>query len=90
MPATAERLSSRDSLMAFNLAYPEPGGDMQVLQVVCDGTARVAAEVEVTAPDAVYRCAAFWRSRDGLLADGVDYWVRDRGEPPPPYRRKAM
>jgi hypothetical protein len=54
---------------------------------VGDGAAEVAAELEVIAPDAVYRCVAFWRSRDGLLAEGVEYWVKVGGEQPPSYRR---
>ncbi len=51
----------------------------------CAGTA--AAEVEIVAPDATYRCAAFWTVRDGRLVDGVEYWVTLGGETADPQRR---
>lgn len=88
MPATDELLVGRDAVVALQREYPEPWGDLRVLRTTGDdGTA--AAEVEITAPDAVHRCAAFWAVRDGLLVDGVEYWVTLGGETADPARRPS-
>jgi hypothetical protein len=34
--------------------------------------------------------AAFWRRRDGLLHEGVEYWVTVGGDAPTPGRRTAF
>lgn len=86
MPATDERLVGREQVITLQREYPEPWGDLGVLRVIGAGSS-AAAEVEIRAPDAVYRCAAFWTARDGLLDDGVEYWVTIGGEQPDPDRR---
>ncbi|HET9509500.1 MAG TPA: nuclear transport factor 2 family protein [Gaiellaceae bacterium] len=88
MPATRERLAGRDGVIAFQRDYPEPWGELSVLRAV-DAGDTAAAEVEVVASDATFRLAAFWRSHDGLLREGVEYWVTVGGEEPPPSRRRA-
>jgi ketosteroid isomerase-like protein len=88
MPATGERLAGREGVVAFQRAYPEPWGDLRVLRVVEDG-AGAAAEVEVVAPDAAFRLAAFWRCADGLLREGVEYWVTPGGDEVPSTRSPA-
>lgn len=88
MPATDERFAGRERVIALQREYPEPWGELRVLRVTGDG-ATVAAEVEIAAPDALYRCAAFWTARDGLLADGVEYWVTVGGEAVDPDRRPS-
>jgi ketosteroid isomerase-like protein len=88
MPATSERLSGRSGVIDFQRAYPEPWGDLSVLGVVGEGDT-AAAEIEVVAPDATFRMAAFWRSEDGLLRDGAEYWLTVGGEEPPPTRERA-
>jgi hypothetical protein len=85
MPATAEWLVGRDAVIALQRGYPEPWGELSVLRTTGDGP--VAAEVEIRAPDATYRCAAFWTVREGRLAEGVEYWVTVGGERPDPTRR---
>lgn len=96
LPATGEHLSGRDGVIAFQRDYPEPWGDLSVMRVVAstshgqDGEGEgegAAAELRITAEAGEFRCAAFWVVRDGLLADGVEYWVTVGGEEPPPYRR---
>jgi ketosteroid isomerase-like protein len=88
MPATDERLAGRERVIALQREYPEPWGDLRVLRVTGDaGTA--AAEVEIVAPDATHRCAAFWTVRDGRLVDGVEYWVTLGGETADPQRRPS-
>lgn len=82
MPATGELLLGRDRIMSLQENYPEPWGDLQVLQVVGDGD-RAAAEIEVVGTE-VFRCAAFWRVRDGLLHHGVEYWVTPGADEPGP------
>ena len=72
-------------MIGFQRAYPEPWGDLTVLRIVAEGNA-AAAEVEVVAPDDTFRLAAFWRAEDGLLREGVEYWVTVGGEEPPPGR----
>jgi ketosteroid isomerase-like protein len=88
MPATRERLGGRDRILGFQRVYPEPWGELAVLRVVGDGDT-AAAEIEVVAPDARFRMAAFWRSGDGLLQDGVEYWITVGGEEPPAHRESA-
>ncbi len=86
MPATLERLSGREDVVAFQRAYPEPWGTMGVLRVLEDADG-AAAEVEVVAPDGQrFALAAFWRVRQGRLYRGTEYWVTVGGEQPPPSR----
>jgi len=88
MPATDERLAGRERVIALQREYPEPWGELRVQRVTGDdGTA--AAEIEIVAPDATHRCAAFWTVRDGLLVDGVEYWVTLGRETADPARRPA-
>jgi len=84
MPATSERLAGRAQVVGFQRDYPEPWGDLAVLSVIESGS-KAAAQVEVRAPDSVYRMAAFWEVWDGLLWHGTEYWVT-AGEAPPPGR----
>jgi ketosteroid isomerase-like protein len=85
MPATGERLVGRDGVIGFQERYPEPWGDLTVLRVVADdGGTDAVAEVEVVAPAAVFRCAAFWVAEKQRLRRGVEYWVTVGGETPPP------
>jgi ketosteroid isomerase-like protein len=85
MPATGERLDGRGGVIEFQRAYPEPWGDLAVLRVVAEGDV-AAAEIEVVAAGDTFRMAAFWRTEDGLLREGVEYWVTLGGEEPPPGR----
>ena len=85
MPATSERLDGREGVIGFQRAYPEPWGDLAVLRVVGDDEV-AAAEIEVVAADDTFRMAAFWRAEDGLLREGVEYWITVGGEEPPPGR----
>lgn len=88
MPATRERLTGRTGVLGFQRAYPEPWGELSVLRVVGEEDT-AAAEIEVVAPDATFRMAAFWRSEGGLLREGVEYWITVGGEEPPPNRERA-
>lgn len=87
MPSTGERLMGRAGVIDFQRAYPEPWGELSVLQVVAQGDA-AAAEVEVVASEGTFRNAAFWRTEDGLLHEGVEYWVTVGGEEPPAWRQR--
>jgi hypothetical protein len=90
LPATRERLVSRDGVIGFQRDYPEPWGEMTVRRVV-GGPAESAAEVEVVAPDGQrFAMTAFWRQEDGLLRDGVEYWVTVGGDRPAPGRPTAF
>ena len=85
MPATAEHLVGGDAVLALQVDYPEPWGDLTVLRVVGDPAAAPAvAEIEIAGPAGTFRCAAFWDVRDGRLHRGVEYWVTVGGEEPPP------
>ena len=88
MPATSERLAGRAGVLDFQRAYPEPWGELRVLRVVGEGDS-AAAEIEVVAPEATFRMAAFWRAEGGLLREGAEYWVTVGGEEPPPTRERA-
>ena len=82
LPATSERLVGRAEVMRFQREYPEPWGDLAVRRVVAAGDS-AAAEIEVRAPQGVFRMAAFWEAEGGLLHRGTEYWVDPGGEPPP-------
>jgi ketosteroid isomerase-like protein len=83
MPATGERLVGREQVLRFQREYPEPWGELTVLQALGDASS-AAAEVEIRAPGGdVFHMAAFWTVRDGLLASGTEYWVDPGGRPPP-------
>jgi len=82
MPDTRERLSGREAVLDFQRNYPEPWGELSVLRVL-GGPEEASAEVDVAGPDRTFRLAAFWRTADGLLRDGIEYWVTVGGEQPP-------
>ena len=82
MLATSERLVGREEVIRFQREFPEPWGELAVLRALGDARA-AAVEVEVRARDGVFRMAAFWDVRDGLLARGTEYWVDPGGSPPP-------
>lgn len=89
MPATAERLDGRDSIVEFQRSYPEPWGVMTVHRVFGDETG-AAAEVTVRAPGGQrFGAGASWRTRDGLLHYGVEYWATVGGESPPDSRAES-
>src|ERR671912_712436 len=88
MPATAEHLAGREQVIALQRNYPEPWGDLGVLRVLADGGS-AAAELQVIASDAEFRCAAFWPVWEGLPPGGVDYWTPVGGKEPPPARRAS-
>ena len=89
MPATAERLVGRSKVVEFQRDYPEPWGDLSLLRIVGKGET-AAAEIEVVDEEATFRMAAFWRAGEGLLREGVEYWVTVGGEGPPPNRAHAQ
>ena len=84
MPATGEVLTGRDGVIGLQECYPEPWGDLAVLRVVSDGGDTAVAEVEITGPAELFRCAAFWEAHEGRLQRGVEYWVTVGAEQPGP------
>ena len=83
LPATGERLVGREQVLRFQREYPEPWGELVVLRALGDASS-AAAEVQIRAPDGdVFRMAAVWALRDGLLGSGTEYWVDPGGRPPP-------
>lgn len=90
MPATGERLDGRDGIIDWQRDYPEPWGVLTVRRAL-GGPADGAAEIEIVDPEGRrFAMAAFWRQRDGLLHEGVEYWVTVGGDTPPPERRTAF
>jgi SnoaL-like protein len=86
MPSTGERLVGREKIISFQRAYPEPWGIMSVGRVLSD-TEGAAAEVTIVDPSGQrFALAAFWRSQEGLLHRGVEYWVTVGAELPPSSR----
>jgi ketosteroid isomerase-like protein len=84
MPATGEVLAGRDDVLGFQVNYPEPWGELRVLQVVGGDTPTAAVELEIVGPEQVFRCAAFWESREGHLHRGTEYWVTVGADEPGP------
>ena len=83
MPATAERLEGQDAVIGFQRSYPEPWGVLAVRRVLADPEG-AAAEVSVVDPEGRrFALAVFWGCRDGLLSEGVEYWITVGNEPPP-------
>jgi ketosteroid isomerase-like protein len=90
MPATGERLDGRDGIIDFQRVYPEPWGVLTVRRAL-GGPADAAAEIDIVDPQGRrFAMAAFWRQRDGLLHEGVEYWVTVGGDAPPPGRPTAF
>lgn len=90
MPSTGERLDGRDHVLEFQSSYPEPWGVLAVRRAL-GGPHEAAAEIEIVDPAGQrFGMAAFWRQRDGLLHDGVEYWVTVGGDSPPPGRPTAF
>ncbi|MGH8996775.1 MAG: nuclear transport factor 2 family protein [Acidimicrobiales bacterium] len=86
MPATLDRAAGRDPIIDFERSYPEPWDTLTVHRVFGD-EGEAAAEIGVKAPDgARFGCGAFWRTKDGLLHYGVEYWMKSGGELPPAVR----
>jgi ketosteroid isomerase-like protein len=86
MAATAERLVGRRAVVDFQRSYPEPWGTLTVVRVLTDAEG-AAAQVSVVDPAGrQFALAAFWRSRDGLLHEGLEYWIEVGGEDPPANR----
>ena len=89
MPGTAERLEGRESIIGFQRDYPEPWGVLSVKRQWGDRHS-AAAEVQVVDPGgAVFALAAFWVMREGLLHQGVEYWVDVGACAPPPNRASS-
>jgi ketosteroid isomerase-like protein len=89
MSATAERLVGRPAVVDFQRCYPEPWGTLTVVRVLTDAEG-AAAQVRVVDPAGrEFALAAFWRSRDGLLHEGTEYWIEVGGEDPPADRADA-
>lgn len=84
MPATGEVLVGRERVIGLQERYPEPWGDLSVLRAVSDGENCSVAEIEIVGPSHVFRCAAFWVAREGVLHRGVEYWVTVGEEEPGP------
>lgn len=73
-PASRERLSGRDTIIAVNREYQE-GWSIKVLRVVAEDD-QVAAEVEVPHTDlGVFRMAGFYTIRDARITHGTEYWI---------------
>jgi hypothetical protein len=86
MPGTAERLEGREAIIGFQRDYPEPWGVLRVKRQWGDGQS-AAAEVQVVDPaGSVFALAAFWVTHEGLLHQGVEYWVDVGAGSPPPSR----
>jgi ketosteroid isomerase-like protein len=86
MPSTAERLEGRQAILDFQRSYPEPWGTLTVDRVLTDDEG-AAAEISVVDPTGGrFAMAAFWRAREGLLHEGVEYWIEVGAEDPPPGR----
>lgn len=85
-PVTGERIVGRDRFLRVQMEYPE-GWSIRVLRVVAEGE-WVASEVEVPHVDAgLFRDAAFWTVRDGVIVAGTEYWTTPGSEEVPPWRR---
>jgi ketosteroid isomerase-like protein len=87
LPATSERLTGRDAVIAFQAEYPEPWGDLTVRHVL-GGPQDSAAQIEIAAPDGqLFVMAAFWRQQDGLLRTATEYWITVGGDTIPDTRK---
>jgi ketosteroid isomerase-like protein len=89
LPATAERLEGRETILAFENSYPEPWGVLTLRRVLTDDFG-AAVEADVIDPDGQrFSFAGIWRMRDGLLHQGVEYWVSVGAEGPPQHRLRS-
>jgi len=82
--STGERFVG-PSFLAMNRAFPE-GWTIDVHEVLCVGD-RVATQVQVDQDGATFWCAGFYTVSEGRIVDGVEHWVTEHGELPPPWRQ---
>ena len=87
-PASLERMSGADTVVALNSEYAE-GWTIRILRIVADGSS-VVSEVEVPMDgSATSRVASFWEVLDGLIVRGVEYWI-ELGQDERPAWRASM
>ncbi|MCT2589659.1 nuclear transport factor 2 family protein [Streptomyces sp. N2-109] len=88
-PISAERISGRANFVAVNSEYPQ-GWSIRVLRILADGE-NVVSEVEVPHVDfGVFRAAAFWTVRGGVVVSGREYWTSMGSEPSPQWRAEYV
>jgi ketosteroid isomerase-like protein len=80
-PHSRELIRGRDNYIGLNRNYPE-GWTIRVDRVIDAGEACVS-EITVTQGDDVFRAAAVFDVRDGLLAHAREYWVEEGSEQHP-------
>jgi SnoaL-like domain len=86
-PHTGEKIRGRDDYIAINAHYPE-GWRIEILQVVATGE-QVAIEVRVPHESlGISYLAAFYVVIEGQIRRGTEYWVDERSQPAPGWRRQ--
>jgi hypothetical protein len=68
------------------VACPD-GWHLDVFEVIADGD-RAAAQARVRQGDQTLWCAGFYSVVDGAITDGVEHWVTQGAETPPPWRSR--
>jgi SnoaL-like domain len=77
-----------DRFMAMNAEYPNANDlDICVHETLSSGS-RVAAQVTVKFAGETFWCAGFYTVINEKITDGVEHWVTEGSEEPPPWRSK--
>jgi ketosteroid isomerase-like protein len=88
-PVSGERIVGRDNYVSINAQYPE-GWSIHVLRIVADGE-MVVSEVDVPHVDmGEFRVVSFWIVRDGLIAQGREYWTTPGADEAPQWRAQYV
>jgi SnoaL-like domain len=85
-PHSDERFEGADAFIAMNRAYPE-GWRITVIDVAPIPGGAVS-RIRVDQAGTSFHAASFFAVRDGLIQEGLEYWVTVGQEQPPEWRAR--
>jgi ketosteroid isomerase-like protein len=85
-PHSDERFEGGDNFIAMQRAYPE-GWAIQVVEVA-EIPGGAVSRIRVDQAGERFHAASFFKVRDGLIREAVEYWATEASEEPPDWRAR--